>query len=88
MRLIDLGNGLKRFSQERRLGHLTTKIGYTREHGEDTIMFMGLAEYITNNGVGEDLAQINADGDPDRIAWVHPKRIVNSKNLGGNMDVQ
>jgi hypothetical protein len=51
-------------------------------------MFMGLAEYITNNGVGEELAQIDADVDPDRIAWVHLKRIVNSKNLGGNMDVQ
>jgi hypothetical protein len=67
---------------------MTTKIGYTREYGEDTIMFMGLAEYITNNGVGEELAQIDADGNPDCKAWVHPKRIVNSNNLSGNMDVQ
>jgi hypothetical protein len=51
-------------------------------------MFMGLAEYITNNGVGEELAQIDANGNPDCIAWVHPKRIVNSNNLSGNMDVQ
>jgi hypothetical protein len=56
MRLIDLDNGLERFLQERRRRHLTTKIGYTRECGEDTIMFMGLTEYITNNGVGEELA--------------------------------
>jgi hypothetical protein len=88
MRLVNLGNGLEHFSQEKRRRCFLMKIGHMREHGEDTIMLIGLAEYITNNGIGEELVQIDAYGDPDCTTWVHPKRIMNSKSFDGNMGMQ
>jgi hypothetical protein len=88
MRLVDLGHGLKHFPEGKGRRHLTLAVGLARERGDSSIMLAGLAKYIKDNRIGEDLAPIDADGDPDREAWVRLRNIVDSKKYGEKMDGQ
>jgi hypothetical protein len=88
MRLMDLGNGLKHFPEGKGRRHLTLAVELARERGDSSIMLPGLAEYIKDNRIGEDLAPIDADGDPDREAWVRLRNIIDPKKYGEKMDGQ
>jgi hypothetical protein len=52
------------------------------EHGDNDVMLSGLAAYIEEHHIGEDLPPIDASGNPDRETMVRMRTVVTKSRAG------